>query len=82
MIEIVGLSEGQEYEAAVHIRCLLLRLWPDLAQSQKDTVRIFVGLKLYGYKVKDLDLVVIGRFSDFRSFDVEYEFRGSAPLTP
>ena len=75
MIEIVGLSEGQEYEAAVHIRRLLLRLWPDLAQSQKDTVRIFVGLKLYGYKVEDLDLVVIGRFSDFRSFDVEYAFR-------
>lgn len=84
LIDIIGLNEGQEYEAALHIRRLLLLLWPDLAQSPTDIVRIFVGLKIYGYKVEDLDLVVIGRFSDFRPFDVEYTFhpRDGEPFVP
>jgi hypothetical protein len=47
LIDIVGLNEGQEYEAALHLRWLLLKLWPDLAQSRKDSIKmIFVGLKL------------------------------------
>jgi hypothetical protein len=64
LIDIVGLNEGQEYEAALHLRWLLLKLWPDLAQSRKDSIKIFVGLKSYGYKLEDLDLVLVGRFSD------------------
>lgn len=84
MIQIIGLQEGQEYEAAVHIRRLMLNLWPDLAQSRQDVVKIFVGFKMYGYKVEDLDLIVIGSLATARSFDVEFQFypRDSDPFVP
>ncbi len=84
MIQIIGLQEGQEYEAAVHIRRLMLNLWPDLVQSRQDVVKIFVGFKMYGYKVEDLDLIVIGSFATARSFDIEFQFypRDSDPFVP
>lgn len=74
MIEILGVLEGQEFEAAEHLRRLLLNRWPDLAQSRDDLVKIFVGMKMHGYKVEDLDLIVIGRFAEPRQFDVEFRF--------
>jgi hypothetical protein len=74
VIEILGVLEGQEYEAALHVRRLLLKLWPDLAQSREDIVKIFVGFKMYGYKVEDLDLIVVGQFASPRAFDVEWKF--------
>ncbi len=84
MIEILGVLEGQEYEAALHVRRLLLKLWPDLAQSREDVVKIFVGFKMYGYKVEDLDLIVVGQFASPRAFDVEWKFypRDMEPFVP
>jgi len=84
VIQIVGVQEGPEYEAAVHLRRLILNLWPDLAQSRHDIVKIFVGFKMYGYKVEDLDLVVIGSFATARRFDVEFQFfpRDGDPFVP
>lgn len=84
MIEILGVLEGQEYEAAFHVRRLLLKLWPDLAQSREDVVKIFVGFKMYGYKVEDLDLIVVGQFASPRAFDVEWKFypRDMEPFVP
>lgn len=75
MIEILGVSEGREYEAATHLRKLMLAVWPDLSQSQHDHVKIFVGMKLYGYSTEDIDLVVIGHFHTPRTFDVEFKFK-------
>ena len=43
-------------------------------KSRVDHVKIFVGLKLYGHRIEDIDLVVIGHFAKPRSFDVEYKF--------
>ncbi len=74
MIQIIGVTEGKEFEAATHLRKQILAVWPDLAQSRADHVKIFVGLKLYGYKIEDIDLVVIGHFSKPRSFDTEFKF--------
>ncbi len=74
MIEIVGVNEGKEFEAAVHLRKQILAVWPDISQSAEDHVRIFVGLKLYGYRIEDIDLVVIGHFARPRPFDVEFKF--------
>jgi hypothetical protein len=84
VIEILGVLEGQEHEAAVHVRRLLLKLWPDLAQSREDIVKIFVGFKMYGYKVEDLDLIVVGQLAAPRSFDVEWKFypRDADPFVP
>src|SRR5262249_1144363 len=63
---------------------LMLNLWPDLAQSRQDVVKIFVGFKMYGYKVEDLDVIVIDSFAAARSFDVEFQFypRDSDPFVP
>ncbi|WP_322886019.1 AAA family ATPase (plasmid) [Sinorhizobium medicae] len=84
MIEIVGVQEGQEHEAALHIRRLLLNVWPDLGQGRRDTVKIFVGFKMYGQSVEDLDLVVVGVFDEPREFAVEYKFhpRETEPFVP
>jgi GTPase SAR1 family protein len=84
MIEILGVQEGKEFEAATHLRKQILAVWPDLAQTPDDHVRIFVGLKLYGYRIEDLDLVVIGHFTKPRPFDVEYKFypREGEPFIP
>lgn len=74
MIDILGVLDGKEYEAARHIRSKMLAVWPDLSQSRTDHVKIFVGLKLYGYRVEDIDIVVIGHFARPRTFAVEYRF--------
>lgn len=74
MIEILGVHEGKEFEAAAHLRKQILAVWPDLAQSADDHLKIFVGLKLYGYRIEDIDLVIIGHFGQPRAFDVEFKF--------
>lgn len=84
MIEISGVAEGDEYAAAKRLQRRLLDLWPELARSRTDTVRIFVGLKLHGQKLEDLDLVVVGSFEEPRPFDVEWKFhaRSGEPFVP
>lgn len=84
MIEVLGVTEGKEFEAAEHLKRLILALWPDLAQSADDHVKIFVGLKLYGYRIEDIDLLVLGHFDKPRPFAVEYKFhpREGEPFVP
>lgn len=84
MIEIVGANEGQEYEAAVHLRKLILAVWPDLSQHPDDHIKLFVSLKLYGQKYEDIDVFVVGHFSEPREFDVEMKFypRDREPVLP
>ncbi|MEX0730251.1 MAG: hypothetical protein WED00_15295 [Aquisalimonadaceae bacterium] len=84
MIEIAGANEGQEYEAALHIRKQFLTVWPDLSQHPDDHVKIFVSLKLYGQRYQDIDLFVVGHFAEPRAFDVEYRFYPSSgePFVP
>jgi hypothetical protein len=84
VIEITGVTEGDEHAAAKRLERRILDLWPDLARSRTDTVRIFVGLKMHGQKIEDLDLVVIGSFEDAREFDPEWKFypRDGEPFTP
>lgn len=84
MIELVGVGEGKEYEAAQHLRKKLLAVWPDLSQHRDDHVKIFVGLKLYGHPIEDIDLFVVGYFATPREFDIEYKFypREGEPFVP
>lgn len=51
MIELLGVKQGKEFEAAQHLRRQILAAWPDIGQSAKDRIKIFVGLKLYGYRL-------------------------------
>lgn len=84
MIELVGVGEGKEYEAAQHLRSQMLAVWPDLSQHRDDHVKIFVGLKLYGHPIEDIDLFVVGHFATPREFDIEYKFypREGEPFVP
>ena len=84
MIEILGVQQGKEFEAATHLRKQILAVWPDIGQSADDHVRIFVGLKLYSYRIEDIDLLVVGHFARPRPFDVEFKFhpRDGAPFIP
>ncbi|MCC5973028.1 MAG: AAA family ATPase [Rubellimicrobium sp.] len=84
MIEILGANEGQEYEAAVHLRKLILAVWPDLSQHPDDHIKLFVSLKLYGQKYEDIDVFVVGHFTEPREFDVEMKFypRDREPILP
>lgn len=84
MIEISGVTEGDEYAAAKRLERRMLDLWPDLARSRTDVVRIFVGLKMHGQKLEDLDLVVIASFEAARDFDPEWKFysRDGDAFTP
>ena len=84
MIVITGVTEGDEFAAAKRLERRMLDLWPDLARSSDDVVRIFVGLKMHGQKIEDLDLVVIATFAEPRAFDVEWKFypRNGEPFLP
>lgn len=84
MIELLGVKEGKEFEAAQHLRRQILAAWPDIGQSVRDHIKIFVGLKLYGYRLEDIDLLVIGHLSIPRQFDVEFKFfpRDGEPFIP
>jgi hypothetical protein len=74
LIEILGIQEGREFEAAVLLRKRMLDLWPDLAYTKNDVIKIYVALKLYGHKIEDIDLLVIGAFREPRRFNVEFDF--------
>jgi hypothetical protein len=63
MIRLLGSMEGSEGEAARTLRQLILESWP-WAEDDPDTeIHIITGVKCHGQTVRDLDLVVLGRFS-------------------
>ncbi|MBA4226227.1 MAG: RNA helicase [Hyphomonas sp.] len=81
MIEIIGVNEGKEFEAAVQLRKRIIEAWPHIAQSRDDLIKIFVGLKLYGYRIEDIDLLVVGQLATPTQFDTECKFTDRAGET-
>jgi len=70
MIEIVGHPGSAEYDAAISIKQALSKLWPGIEESppEVDTIRIAANVKLSGFKVSDVDVVVVGRLKSGRFF--------------
>jgi hypothetical protein len=64
MIEILGSDAGAERLAAEDLRILFNQLWPDVAGSRLLTIDIFAGAKLYGQRIKDIDILVLIDFED------------------
>ncbi|MEO9969783.1 MAG: DNA/RNA helicase domain-containing protein [Hyphomonadaceae bacterium] len=64
MIEIIGSQDCPEYEAALNIKKALEKLWPGIGTSpiSDDHVKIASSVKLSGYKVSDIDIVVAANF--------------------
>ncbi|MDB4108872.1 DEAD/DEAH box helicase family protein [Porticoccaceae bacterium] len=73
MIEVVGHSGGSEFKAALEFKDALESLWPNLARAPKnlDHVIISANVRISGYKVSDIDLVIAGKLTN------DYSIRSS-----
>lgn len=70
MIEILGEKGTAEYEAAESLAKALVKLWPgiDKTPEDEDDIKIAASVKISGYPVSDIDLVVCGRLKYGRRF--------------
>ncbi len=74
MLEISGSGLPEENEAARLFAEHARLLWPDLEDSKTDSLKIYVGRKVFGQPVQDLDLVITAHFARPRPF------RASGPV--
>ena len=76
MIHIVGEQNTPEYTAALALREMIARAWPDAVDNQAHDVKIVVGAKCHGQDVRDIDILLLANFgpgleyTPFLSFDV------------
>jgi hypothetical protein len=70
LIEIVGQNDTREYVAAMAIVNAIKKLWPgiDTSAEEDDHVMVAANVKISGYKVGDIDIVVAGRLARNRNF--------------
>ncbi|MEJ6791072.1 hypothetical protein BrevBR_16130 [Brevundimonas sp. BR2-1] len=70
MIVITGSQESPEYEAAQAVASALATLWPGLAAAtgEEELVSIAAGVKIGGYRVSDIDIVIAARLRPGRAF--------------
>ncbi len=68
MIEVLGEDGTSEHAAALAIRDALVKLWPEVATSEADTVKLVTGAKISGYRVSDIDIVMCASFRPGRRF--------------
>jgi hypothetical protein len=70
LIEIIGEAGTSEYEAAVSIGKAIAQLWPgsDTSLASKDQIKIAASVKISGYAVGDIDVVVFGNLARPRKF--------------
>lgn len=63
MIEIVGTEGTSEYRAAIMVRDALEAVWPGVATSpvEEEDIKIAVSVKISGYRVQDIDIVLAGQ---------------------
>jgi len=66
MIEVIGPEDTSERRAAEKIKAAFIDLWPDLATSDDDRVRIAANAKIYGYDIQDIDIVIVASFGSDR----------------
>jgi hypothetical protein len=70
LIEIIGDKGTSEYSAAEAISSALEKFWPGLknSSSNKELVRVAANVKISGYRVSDIDVVVTALFNKTRRF--------------
>ncbi len=70
MILITGTEGSSEHETAKSIGVALSRLWPGLEVSpeSEELVRIAASAKLSGYKVADIDVLLVAKLRAGRAF--------------
>lgn len=70
MIIVSGTEGTREHEVASEIAAALASLWPGLKESsaEDELVRIAAGVKISGYRINDIDVLVAGRVRLGRAF--------------
>jgi hypothetical protein len=70
MIEIIGEEGTSEYFAALSIKEAFEKLWPGISNSpaSQEIIKIVVSVKISGYEVSDIDIVVSCNFNKERKF--------------
>jgi len=70
VIEIIGIEGSDEYRAAMVLAERLAKQWPgvDTSPKSEDDIIISSNVKLSGYKVSDVDVVLLGAFGRPRYF--------------
>lgn len=68
MIELIGQSGTAEFSAAQQLAEAFEKQWPGIQTSNpdEDLIKIAASVKLSGYKVSDIDIVVAARLSSGR----------------
>lgn len=69
MIKILGSTEGAEYKAAGKLKQKFIDTWPDLEESDHDTIVLFVEYRVHTGRVKEIDIVVVADFMDGREIE-------------
>lgn len=78
MIVVTGTEGTREREEANAIAAALTRLWPglDTSPASDELVHVAAGVKLSGYRVNDIDVLVAGRLRAGRAFVPKQPLRG------
>ena len=79
MIEVIGEEGTSEYDAALSIGKAIGQMWPgsDTSPASKDQIKIAASVKISGYAVGDIDVVVFGSLSSPRKFIPNRLVKGS-----
>ena len=74
MIEVIGGEGTSEFEAAKTLASTFAKMWRGCEDSPvaQDEIRIAANVKISGYRISDIDLVVFGRFGRARKFVPTY----------
>jgi hypothetical protein len=70
MIDIIGTEGTSEYATALMIKNALIALWPGIEKTpaEEELIHIAAAVKISGYPVADIDVVVAGKFGPARKF--------------
>ena len=63
MIEVLGDPTSNEFNAAEDLRGLIVDLWPAVEKDDKYWVTLISGIKCHKRRTKDIDILVMGSFS-------------------
>jgi hypothetical protein len=70
VIIVTGSAGTSEYEAALAIKSALTKLWPGCENSsaEEELIRIASNVRIAGYRVSDVDILVVGQLRPGRAF--------------
>lgn len=68
MLRLIGEEDTREHTAALALRELLVRRWPEVITGTEHDVRIITIAKCHGQPVRDLDILLVASFGEGLTF--------------